>query len=209
MDRMTVTLDIQANNIGQKHVNLRSSLVVANLIATIKDKFNLDGNFVLRLESERRELPDDLPLDQTSAREGSVLVCEPMLEETGTLEAIQRGVRSRLSKGLKRAYLQETRFLSEFDLVWQPAIIGRRDRRNPSQNRLLAVDLDELEEDSTVSRHHACLTEQGGSFFIESVNAHNPTFLNDGRLRLGVKYPLPPGARIQVGKMNLIFYTIS
>ena len=68
MERMTVTLDIQANNIGQKPVNLRSSLVVANLIATIKDKFNLDGNYVLRLEHDRYELPEDVPLDQTAAR---------------------------------------------------------------------------------------------------------------------------------------------
>jgi hypothetical protein len=209
MDRMTVTIDIRDNNIGPKHVNLRSSLVVANLIATIKDKFNLDGNYVLRLEGDRYKLPDEAPLDQTAAREGSVLVCEPVLEATGTLDAIQRGVRVRLSKGFKRAYLQETRFLSEFDLVWQPAIIGRRDRRNPSKNRLLAVDLDELEEDPTVSRHHACITETGGSFFIESVNPHNPTFLNDARLRMGVKYPLPPGARLQVGRMNLMFYTIT
>jgi hypothetical protein len=209
MDRMSVTIDIHANNIGPKRVNLRSSLVVANLIATIQDKFNLDGNYVLRLENDRHSLPADLPLDQTPTREGSVLVCEPLLEETGTLDAIQRGVRVRLSKGFKRVYLQETRFLSEFDLMWQPAIIGRRDSRNPSKNRLLAVDLDELEEDSTVSRHHACITEQGGSFFIESVNARNPTFLNDARLRMGTKYPLPPGARIQVGRMNLLFYTIT
>ena len=209
MERMTVTLDIQANNIGQKPVNLRSSLVVANLIATIKDKVNLDGNYVLRLEHDRYELPEDVPLDQTAAREGSVLVFESVVEDTGTLDAIQRGVRNRISKGFKRVYLQETRFLSEFDLVWQPAIIGRRDTRNPSKNRLLAVDLDELEEDATVSRHHACITEQNGSFFLESINARNPTFLNDQRLRMGVRYPLPPGARIQVGRMNLIFYTIT
>lgn len=207
MDRISVTIDIQANNIGQKPANLRSSLVVANLVAHIKDKFNLDGNYVLRLQSDRHELPQDMPLDQTSTREGSVLVFEPVLEETGTLDAIQRGVRNRLSKGFKRVYLQETRFLSEFDLVWQPAIIGRRDTRNPSKNRLLAVDLDELEEDATVSRHHACITEQNGSFFIESINSRNPTFLNDARLRMGVRYPLPPGGRIQVGRMNLLFYT--
>lgn len=209
MDRISVTIDIQANNIGQKPANVRSSLVVANLIATIKDKYNLDGNYVLRLDNERYELPEDLPLDQAGTHEGSVLVFAPVREETGTLDAIQRGVRHRLSKGFKRVYLQETRFLSEFDLVWQPAVIGRRDTRNPSKNRLLAVDLDELEEDSTVSRHHACITEQGGSFFIESVNGRNPTFLNDARLRMGVRYPLPPGARIQVGRMNLLFYTIT
>ena len=36
MDRMTVTLNIRANNIGAKRVNLRSSMVVANLIATVR-----------------------------------------------------------------------------------------------------------------------------------------------------------------------------
>ena len=96
MDRMTVTIDIRDNNIGPKHVNLRSSLVVANLIATIKDKFNLDGNYVLRLEGDRYKLPDEAPLDQTAAREGSVLVCEPVLEATGTLDAIHDALRRKL-----------------------------------------------------------------------------------------------------------------
>ncbi len=48
MDRLNLTLDIRANEVGSKEVNVRSSLVVANLLAEIQDKFNLDGTLELR-----------------------------------------------------------------------------------------------------------------------------------------------------------------
>jgi hypothetical protein len=35
MDRRNLTLDIKADNIGAKRVNVRSSLTVENLVATI------------------------------------------------------------------------------------------------------------------------------------------------------------------------------
>ena len=38
-------IEVQVNDIGAKHVNLRSSLVVSNLITAVQDKFNLDGKF--------------------------------------------------------------------------------------------------------------------------------------------------------------------
>jgi hypothetical protein len=208
MDRMTLTIDIQANDVGTKPVNLRSSLLVSSLITTIKDKFNLDGDFDLRLENSRQSLPAEAPLDQAGVTDGAVLICAPVAQDTGTLEAIERGVRIRLSKNFKRVFLQEERNLIEYDLAWHPAIIGRRDRRNPSRNRLLAVDLDDLEEAPTVSRHHACITEENGSFFLESLNDHNPTYVGDTRLRHGLKYPLPPGSRIRIGRVVLEFFSI-
>ncbi len=208
MDRMNVTLNIAANNIGPRRVNLRSSLMVANLIATIKDKFNLDGDFELRLDNSRHALPDDAELDQAGVTEGSLLVCAPVAGSTGTLEMIYRGVRDPLSRNFRRVYLQEERGLAEFDLAWQPAVIGRRDWSNPSKNRLLAVDLEDVDGAQTVSRHHAAITEKGGSFFIESINPHNPTFLGDARLRPGRLYPLPIGARLRVGRVVLTFFVI-
>jgi hypothetical protein len=47
MNRLNLTLDIKPNSIGQRAVNVRSSLTVANLIATIQDKFNIDGELML------------------------------------------------------------------------------------------------------------------------------------------------------------------
>lgn len=209
MDRMNLTIDIQANKIGPKRVNLRSSLIVANLIATIKDKFSLDGEFELRLENSSTPLPSEVQLDETGVVDGGVLVCARLAQSSGTLDAIRQGVRQKLSKTFRRVYLQDERYLGEYNLVWQPSIIGRRDRRDPGNNRLLAVDLDGLEESLSVSRHHACITETDGSFFIESINPSNPTYLNDRMLTAGVKYPLPAGSRVRVGKLILIFQIIS
>jgi hypothetical protein len=209
MDRMILTIDIQANDIGKKRVNLRSTLIVANLISTIKDKFSLDGDFELRLEKSNAPLPPDMELDQTGAVDGSTLVCAKVAQASGTLEAIRQGVRQKLSKSFRRVYLQDERNLGEYNLAWQPSIIGRKDRRDPAKNRLLAIDLDGLEESLTVSRHHACITEADGSFYIESINPDNPTFLNDQQLTSGVKYSLPAGSRVRVGKLILNFHIIS
>ncbi|MBI3362211.1 MAG: FHA domain-containing protein [Chloroflexi bacterium] len=206
---MTVTIEIRANDIGPKQANLRSSLVAANLITTIKDKFNLDGNFELLLQNSRQPLSAESALDRAGVAEGSTLIFSRVVEGTGTAEAIERGVRLRLSKKFKRVYLQEERTLGEYDIAWHPAIIGRKDRRDPSKNKLLTADLDDLEESQTVSRHHACITEKDGSFFIESTNEHNPTYLGDTRLKMGLKYPLPIGSRIRVGRVSLVFYIIS
>jgi len=208
MDRMNLKLDIQAGSVGIKKVNLRSSLLVDNLIATIKDKFNLDGEFELRLSNARQPLPPGLELDRAGVSDGAVLVVTRIMESTGTLDAIRLGTRTRLSKNFKRVYLEELRALAEYDLAWQPAVIGRKDHGDPSKNKLLAVDLGDMEEATSISRHHACITEEGGSFFLESVNEHNPTYLGDNRLRFGVKYPLPVGSRLGIGHVSLTFYTI-
>jgi len=209
MDRVNVTIDVQANDIGAKRVNLRGSLRVGNLIATIRDKFNLDGEFQIRLENSRQPLPPEAELDESGVTDGSLLICSRVVEASGTLEAIRHGARENLSKKFKRVYLQDERNLTEYDIAWQPAIVGRKDGRDPSKNRLLAVDLEDLEESYTVSRHHACLVEKEGSFFIESINERNATLLGTTRLKFGVKYPLPAGSKIRVGRINLTFYVVS
>jgi pSer/pThr/pTyr-binding forkhead associated (FHA) protein len=118
-------------------------------------------------------------------------------------------MRSGFSANFKRIYLQEERRLAEFDLTWQPAIIGRRDQRDPSKNKLLAAPLDELEESNTVSRHHACITEKSGAFFIEALNSENATYLEGQRLRVGTPYPIEPGKSIQLGRLTLKFHVVS
>ena len=209
MERMNLTLDIQANKIGSKRVNVRSSLVVSSLIATITDKFNLDGSYELRLAGASNAMPVEAPLDQVGVKEGGVVVCTRRAESTGTLEIIQRGERLRLSKKFTRVYLQEDRTETQYDLGWQPALIGRKDRRDPSKNRLLVADLEEMEELPTVSRHHACITEHAGTFYLESLQGQNPTLVGNVRLRPGLKHPLSAGAKIQVGRVALTFYMMS
>ena len=209
MDRMEVTIHIDVNGIGPMRANLRDSLVVANLITTIKDKFNLDGNFELRLENSDQPLNAQSALNQSGVSDGFALIFARVVEGTGTAQAIARGVHNPLSRKFKRVYLQEERALTQYDIAWQPALIGRKDRRDPSNNKLLAVDLEDNEDSPTVSRHHACLTENDGEFNIESLNAQNPAYLGDLRLSPNHKYPLPIGSRIRVGRVMLTFYVIS
>ena len=209
MARLNLTLEIQSNNIGTKRVNVRSSLVVANLVAAVKDKFNLDGDFELRVKDPSRPLALESALDQAGVAEAAALVCARVAESTGTLDEIERGERKAFSKTFKRVWLVENRTLTEYDLTWQPAIIGRRDHRNPTHNRLLSADLEGIEELPTVSRHHACLTERGGQFFIEDVQGRNPVSLDGQRIRPATRYPLSAGNIVQVGRVWLTFNVIS
>jgi FHA domain len=209
MERTSLTIDIKVNEIGSKPINVRSNLLVANLIAAVKDKFNLDGNYELRLSEARRPLREAVPLDTAGVAEGSVLVFSSVVEASGTRDALLLGVRYGFSRQFRRVYLVEERRLAEFELAWQPAVLGRENRRDPSQNKLLAVALDDVEEATTVSHHHACITEADGGFFVEAVNDYNPTYLDNERLRPWRKSPLPAGARIQVGRVALNFYVVA
>jgi hypothetical protein len=205
MDRRNLTLDIKADNIGARRVNVRGSLTVENLIATIKDKFNLDGEFRLTLQGASEALVPETPLDHAGAEEDSTLLCVRVTEATGTLDAIRGGERHGFSKAFKRVWLVEGSTLAEYDLAWQPAVIGRKDHRNPMNNRLLAVDLEPVEELPTVSRHHACITEKRGQFFIEDIQGRNPVYLDGTRLREGSQQPLTAGHTIQIGRVRLTF----
>ncbi len=210
MDRLNLTLDIRVNEVGSKEVNVRSSLVVANLLAEIQDKFNLDGTLELWPDQGDAVLELATRLDQAGLEDGARLICDRVEEDTGTREAIRQGVRVPFEEDkFKRVYFEEEHTLTEYDVSWQPAIIGRWDHRDPSNNRLLAVDLESIEDLPTVSRHHACLTLKGGKFFIEQLAARNPTYLDGKALKSGRQYPLAAGARIRVGRVSLTFYIIS
>ncbi len=138
------------------------------------------------------------------------MVCDRVEEDTGTRDAILQGIRQPFEEGqFKRVYLEEEHTLTEYDLSWQPAIIGRLDHRDPSKNRLLAVDLESIEDLPTVSRHHACLTAKGGKFFIEQLAGRNPTLLDGKEIKAGRKYPLAAGSRVEVGNVSLTFYIIT
>lgn len=209
MDRINLILDVRDKGIGPKKVNLRGTMTAGNLIMAVKDRYNLDGNYLLRPSGSRGVLREDATIASAGLSEGAVLVCQPIVETTGTINAIARGQAMPFSKPFSRIFLRETRSLREFDIRWQPAVLGRRDLRDPSKNRLLAVDLEGMEPLPSVSRHHAAITEDGGSLFVEAITDRNPVLLNGQRLPPGAKRALTAGDSLKLGDFVLNFYVVA
>ncbi len=63
-------------------------------------------------------------------------------------------------------------------------------------------DCDIFLDDVTVSRNHAVLVEEDGTFFIEDQSSLNGTFVNRRRID---RVPLEEGDEVQVGKYRLTF----
>ena len=58
---------------------------------------------------------------------------------------------------------------------------------------------------TTISRHHALVTESEDRWFLEDRGSFNGTFLNGTRLQPGVKLPLRHGDRIGLGAEHVVF----
>lgn len=208
MDRIQLILDIRDKDIGKRKVNLRGSMTAGNLLMTIKDRWNLDGLYQLRPSGTRTILKDEVTIESAGPFPNGAIVCEPIVQNTGTANAIARGQALPWSRPFSRVYIRESRTLREFDLRAQPAVLGRRDLRDPSRNRLLAVDLEGMEPLPSVSRHHAAITEENGSFYIETLSEANPLLLNGQRLPLGQKRPLGAGDSVKMGDFVLNFFVV-
>ena len=63
-------------------------------------------------------------------------------------------------------------------------------------------DCDIFLDDVTVSRNHAVLVEEDGSFFVEDQGSLNGTFVNRRRID---RAPLQEGDELQVGKYRMTF----
>ncbi len=205
MNRLELLLDIPTINKPPRKVNVRADLQVSGLITAIKDHFSLNGHYALYAGDATEALPGDAALNAAGVNNGMTLRCAQVRTPSNTPALIESGQKRRFSQKYERVFLSEQRTFEEFQLKWWPAIIGRRDRADPARNRLLAVDLEPLEETPTVSRHHACITEEDGAFYIEVLQARNPVYLNGNRLDPSQRHPLAAGASLQVGSVRLTF----
>ncbi|NIM94894.1 MAG: FHA domain-containing protein [Anaerolineales bacterium] len=190
-----------------KRVNARQNVSVQSLIDEIRSKLGiLEGEYSLYLRGEDEPMDPGRTLAQYGLKDEDELIFKEGVPRgrSRTLAMIESNTRERI-KGNYQAYLEEERQGQIFEIQWQPAIIGRLYQMNPSKNRLLAVDLEGIRDHEYVSRHHACITERSGQFSIESLNARNPTFVNDREVAFGKNHILQPGDRIRVGKIVLVF----
>lgn len=92
---------------------------------------------------------------------------------------------------------------TEFRLVNDESTIGRWDADN---GIFPDVDLDAHDSDAKVSRRHARIVRNNGSYFIEDLGSTNGTYVNRGRRLLpGNSQLLNDGDEVIVGKTFLRF----
>ena len=72
------------------------------------------------------------------------------------------------------AILREESTGKEFDIQWQPAVIGRPST-DVDHNIILAVNVQLLPDGKTISRRHAQITFAEGRYFIEPLAEQNPS----------------------------------
>ena len=204
-DRIFITINL--NGDGRKKLNTRRNVLVQSLIDEIRQRFDFPiGEYALVGKDAKEALDVGRTLAQYAIKDGDELLFrESFKQETSqTLALIQRGIREPIH-GDSAAFLEEERQGQIFDIIWKPAVIGRMYQRDPSKNKLLAVDLSSIRGSDYVSRHHASITERAGQYFIEGLNERNPTYINDSRIEHQHAHILQPGDRIRVGKVVLIF----
>lgn len=91
----------------------------------------------------------------------------------------------------------------KFKLVNDESIIGRWDADN---GIFPDVDLDAYDADAKVSRRHAKIVRNNGTYFIEDLGSTNGTYVNRGRRLLpGNAQMLNDGDEVIVGKTFLRF----
>ena len=92
---------------------------------------------------------------------------------------------------------------TEFSLTNDESTIGRWDADN---GVFPDIDLDAFDEDAKVSRRHARIRRNNGSYFIEDLGSTNGTYVNRGRRLLpGNAQVLNDGDEVIVGKTFLRF----
>jgi hypothetical protein len=205
VNRLELGIDLNDGAKKARQINVRADILASALLNAIKDHYSLNGEYELRNGAAEIGLSPDAPLNAQGVGDKSVLRCVPVRIQSNTPALIDSGQKRKFSQKYARVFLLDQRALLEYDLTYWPAVIGRRDRSDPARNRLLAIDLEGAEAQPTVSRHHACITEQDGQFFIEALQDNNPLFANGQRLEPRYKHPLSTGATLQLGTIKLSF----
>ncbi len=207
MPRIVLTLTSPLFDEDQE-VSIRENLPARTLLAEIRKEYNLtEGNFLLQNKSNGKMIDPEKTLEQSGIQTGAVIVFNAERRAPMRMPLVQDVNVRRPIMGSVRAFLKEEETGQIYDIPWQPAVIGRPDANHPESAETLAVNLGASEAAKSVSRAHARLLEQNGLYYLEPLAEHNPTFLNDGVVRLGERRVLEPGDKITVGKISLIFDT--
>lgn len=196
-DYVEITIDVF--DVTGQRANVRKTLTVAGFIDEILREFDdlerkTPEAYGLFLKGQDKPLDRDRTLSQLDIQTHDELEFK-YARSSGRGKIVGGG----------RAFFRDDKTQKEFDILWQPAIIGRQDA-DPAHNELLAVDLSAFPEGRRISRQHAQVTFVNDRYYLESLSPNNPTYLNDEKSPIIEKRRLESGDKIRLGK-NIITIT--
>lgn len=201
-DYIDVKIDVFENT-GQR-ARLRRSLTVNALIEEILREFDditadSPEKYAIYLKGFDHPLKPAETLAQLDIQPQDELV----------FDYVRQAIR-RMLEPRNYATLREDTTGKEFDIQWQPAVIGRPST-DVDHNIILAVNVQLLSDGKTVSRRHAQITFSEGRYFIEPLAEQNPVFLNGKELPIHSKREIRNGDKLAFGnsKLTMTFSTQS
>ncbi len=191
---LTLSVDLSAiYPVPVQNARVKGSLTVNQLIQEILNEFgdetnNRPENYRIFRKDDSRPLGGRESLMLQGVRDRQVLI----------FTSISEAQRQNLGQSTS-VYLLMTSSGDKFPIKWHPAIIGRPDFNNRSQNDSLAVNLEGYENSSKVSRQHAQIKFRKGRYILQALSDRNPTILNGRRLEVDKSYPLEDRDEIRLG----------
>lgn len=193
-DYLDVKIDVFEHT-GQR-ARLRRSLTVTSLIEEILREFDditadSPEKYAIYLKGFDHPLKPVETLAQLDIQPQDELV----------FDYVRQAIR-RMLEPHNYATLREDSTGKEFDIQWQPAVIGRPSTE-VDHNIILAVNVQLLPDGKTVSRRHAQITFSEGRYFIEPLAEQNPVFLNGKELPVHGKREIRNGDKLAFGNNRL------
>jgi pSer/pThr/pTyr-binding forkhead associated (FHA) protein len=193
-DYIDVKIDVFEQT-GQR-ARLRKSLTVNDLIGEILREFDditadSPEKYAIYLKGFDHPLRPAETLAQLDIQPQDELV----------FEYVRQTIRRMLDVS-QYATLHEEGTGKEFDIQWQPAVIGRPST-DVDHNIILAVNVQLLPDGKTVSRRHAQITFSEGRYFVEALAEQNPTFVNGKELPALSKREIRNGDKLTFGNNRL------
>jgi pSer/pThr/pTyr-binding forkhead associated (FHA) protein len=193
-DYIDVKIDIFEHS-GQR-ARVRRNLTVRGLIEEILKEFDDIGadqpeKYTLQLKGNERPLNHNQNMLQLDIQPQDELV----------LGYVRQTLRQMLDP-TQYALLVEDTTGKEFDIQWQPALIGRPNNE-AEHNIMLAANLLLLPNGMTVSRRHAQITVSAGHYYLEPLAENNPVFLNQKEVPFGGQVEIRSGDRLTFGRSKL------
>jgi len=197
-DYIDVKIDVFEHT--SQRARLRRSLTVTALIEEILREFDditadSPEKYAIYLKGFDHPLKADQNLVQLDIQPQDELVFDYVRQTNRRMLDVQN-----------YATLREETTGKEFDIQWQPAVIGRPST-DMDHNIMLAINVQLLPNGKTISRRHAQITFSDGRYFVEPLAEQNPVFINGREVTVFSKRELRNGDKLSLGthRLTLIF----